>query len=72
MGQEAGLAMNRFLDALGLLALLALVLLVAAMARPVQGEPFGQASRMSLEGPAGHCFAVVVIENRLGVYNRDP
>lgn len=27
--------------------------------------------RMSLEGGAGACFAVVVIENRIGVYNRD-
>ena len=28
-------------------------------------------SRMSLEGPTGTCFAVVVIENRYGVYIRD-
>jgi hypothetical protein len=35
---------------------------------PVLAEP---APRMSLDGPAGICFAVVVIENRLGVYNRD-
>lgn len=35
---------------------------------PVIAEP---ASRMSLHGPDGHCFAVVVIENRLGTYNRD-
>ena len=30
-----------------------------------------QEPRMSLAGPTGHCFAVVVIENRLGVYNED-
>ena len=35
---------------------------------PVIAEP---APRMSLDGPSGTCFAVVVIENRLGVYNRD-
>lgn len=29
-----------------------------------------QDPRMSLDGPAGTCFAVVVIENRVGVYNR--
>ena len=30
-----------------------------------------QEPRMSLEGPNGTCFAVVVIENRAGTYNRD-
>jgi hypothetical protein len=28
-------------------------------------------SRMSIDVPTGPCFAVVVIENRAGVYNRD-
>jgi hypothetical protein len=28
-------------------------------------------ARMSLEGPTGHCFAVVKIENRIGRYNMD-
>ncbi len=58
--------MSRFLDALGIAALLALVLLTVARA-----EPFGAPSRMSLEGPTAHCFAVVAIENRVGVYHRD-
>ena len=30
-----------------------------------------QEPRMSLTGPTGHCFAVVVVENRAGSYNRD-
>ena len=30
-----------------------------------------QDPRMALGGPAGPCFAVVVIENRRGLYNRD-
>lgn len=30
-----------------------------------------QDARMSLSGPEGICFAVVVIENRFGLYNRD-
>lgn len=30
-----------------------------------------QEPRMSLAGPDGHCFAVVLIENRAGSYNRD-
>jgi len=57
---------SRFLDALGIAALLALVLLTVARA-----EPFGAPSRMTLEGPTAHCFAVVAIENRVGVYHRD-
>jgi len=63
--------MNRFLDAIGLACLLALVLLIIALSNPSQGEPFGAPGRMSLDGPVDHCFAVVVIENRVGVYHRD-
>lgn len=43
------------------------ILATLAFAFPAHADP---APRMSLDGPAGTCFAVVVIENRLGVYNR--
>lgn len=35
---------------------------------PVLAKP---PPRMSLDGPVGSCFAMVVIENLSGVYNRD-
>ncbi|NJL70362.1 MAG: hypothetical protein HC888_01530 [Candidatus Competibacteraceae bacterium] len=41
--------------------------LIVAMAGPVAADD----SRMSLAGPDGPCFAVVVVENRYGVYDRD-
>ena len=44
------------------------ILASLAFALPAAADP---APRMSLAGPEGTCFAVVVIENRLGVYNRD-
>jgi hypothetical protein len=47
---------------------LAVLLWLAGMpAEPVNA----QEPRMSLDGPTGGCFAVVVIENRSGVYIRD-
>lgn len=63
--------MNRFLDALAIIALLALVILTGLLAVPVRSESPIPAARMSLDGSSGHCFAVVVIENRVGVYHRD-
>jgi hypothetical protein len=63
--------MNRFLEALAVLALVALVILTGFLAVPARSQTSDQSSRMSLAGPTRHCFAVVVIENRLGVYNRD-
>lgn len=44
-----------------------LIALMATLALPAQA----QEPRMSLSGPTGTCFAVVVIENRVGVYIRD-
>lgn len=35
------------------------------------GAAFGQTPCMALDPGTGHCFAVVVIENRLGAYHRD-
>lgn len=69
MGAQTGVAMNRFLDALAVLGLLALVILAGLLAVPARSESLVP-SRLSLEGPAGHCFAVIVVENRVGVYNR--
>lgn len=40
---------------------------LAIMATSAQAQD----SRLSLAGSAGHCFAVVVVENRAGLYNRD-
>ena len=48
--------------------LAASLLLIGWLVTPVLAKP---PPRMSLSGPAGICFAVVVIENRLGVYNED-
>jgi hypothetical protein len=48
---------------------LAALFLVGCLAAPVLSDL--APSRMSLEGPTDQCFAVVVIENRLGVYIRD-
>lgn len=63
--------MNRFLDALGIAALLALLLLVVMLATPARSQPTAPETRMSLLGPAGTCFAVIVIENRAGGYHAD-
>lgn len=60
--------MNRFLDALGIAVLLALALLIGLASKPARSEAL---ARMTLDGPSGHCFAVVVIENRVGLYTRD-
>lgn len=48
-----------------------LVKAVACSAALIAIPASAQEPRMSLDGPSGMCFAVVVIENRLGAYNRD-
>lgn len=46
--------------------IIALALEIIVLTAPAQAQD----PRMSLSGPTGSCFAVVVIENRAGSYNR--